>query len=169
MNSRRRISHLPRPDRQPIAVEDALERAKSRAAAGILEAVQRRLDEHPEKMRQRRETVEHPFGTIKDRMGATHFLTKTLPRVATEMASHVLGLQSHARHKHHRGPAAHGGNESIVPPLTNRPSSEFPAPRTRFSAATSADVAKRPPGRFHTTKTLTGPLSVSIDTLDSQP
>jgi transposase len=56
----------------------------------VLEAVQRRLDENPEKMRQRRETVEHPFGTIKARMGATHFLTKTLPRVATEMALHVL-------------------------------------------------------------------------------
>src|SRR6202045_4750780 len=45
----------------------------------ILDAVQGRLDEHPEKMRQRRETVEHPFGTIKARMGATHFLMKTLP------------------------------------------------------------------------------------------
>jgi transposase len=56
----------------------------------VLEAVQRRLDEHPEKMRMRRETVEHPFGTIKARMGATHFLMKTLPRVATEMALHVL-------------------------------------------------------------------------------
>ncbi len=56
----------------------------------ILEAVQPRLDEHPEKMRQRRETVEHPFGTIKARMGATHFLMKTLPKVATEMALHVL-------------------------------------------------------------------------------
>jgi hypothetical protein len=56
----------------------------------LLEAVQRRLDEHPEKMRQRRETVEHPFGTIKARMGATHFLMKTLPRLATEMALHVL-------------------------------------------------------------------------------
>ena len=56
----------------------------------LLEAVQRRLDEHPEKMRQRRETVEHPFGTIKARMGATHFLMKTLPRVAGEMALHVL-------------------------------------------------------------------------------
>jgi transposase len=56
----------------------------------VLEAVQRRLDEHPERMRQRRETVEHPFGTIKARMGATHFLMKTLPRVATEMALHVL-------------------------------------------------------------------------------
>jgi transposase len=56
----------------------------------VLEAVQRRLDEHPEKMRQRREIVEHPFGTIKARMGATHFLMKTLPKVATEMALHVL-------------------------------------------------------------------------------
>src|ERR1700730_4482856 len=56
----------------------------------VIEAVQRRLDEYPEKMRQRRETVEHPFGTIKARMGATHFLMKTLPRVAAEMALHVL-------------------------------------------------------------------------------
>ena len=56
----------------------------------VLEAVQRRLDENPRAMRWRRETVEHPFGTIKARMGATHFLMKTLPRVATEMALHVL-------------------------------------------------------------------------------
>jgi transposase len=41
-------------------------------------------------MRTRRETVEHPFGTMKMRMGATHFLMKTLPKVATEMALHVL-------------------------------------------------------------------------------
>jgi hypothetical protein len=56
----------------------------------VLEAVQRRLDEDPQAMRRRRETVEHPFGTIKARMGATHFLMKTLPRVASEMALHVL-------------------------------------------------------------------------------
>lgn len=56
----------------------------------VVEAVQRRLDENPQAMRQRRETVEHPFGTIKARMGATHFLMKTLPRVAAEMALHVL-------------------------------------------------------------------------------
>jgi transposase len=56
----------------------------------VLEAVQRRLDENPQAMRLRRETVEHPFGTIKARMGATHFLMKTLPRVASEMALHVL-------------------------------------------------------------------------------
>jgi hypothetical protein len=41
-------------------------------------------------MRVRRETVEHPFGTLKMRMAATHFLMKTLPKVATEMALHVL-------------------------------------------------------------------------------
>jgi hypothetical protein len=40
--------------------------------------------------RSRRETVEHPFGTLKMRMGATHFLMKRLPKVATEMALHVL-------------------------------------------------------------------------------
>jgi hypothetical protein len=56
----------------------------------VLEAVQRRLDENPKAMRQRRETVEHPFGTIKARMGATHFLMKTLPRVSGEMALHIL-------------------------------------------------------------------------------
>jgi len=56
----------------------------------ILEDVQQRLDEHPETMRQRRETVEHPFGTIKYWMGYTHFQMKTQKRVATEMALHVL-------------------------------------------------------------------------------
>jgi len=56
----------------------------------ILEAAQRRLDENPKAMRARRETVEHPFGTLKMRMGATHFLMKRLPKVATEMALHVL-------------------------------------------------------------------------------
>ena len=56
----------------------------------VLEEVQRRLDNNPQAMRQRRETVEHPFGTLKMRMGATHFLTKTLPKVAAEMALSVL-------------------------------------------------------------------------------
>jgi transposase len=56
----------------------------------LLDAVQRRLDANPQAMRLRRETVEHPFGTIKARMGATHFLMKTLPKVAAEMALSVL-------------------------------------------------------------------------------
>jgi hypothetical protein len=56
----------------------------------LLEAVQQRLDANPQAMRMRRETAEHPFGTLKMRMGATHFLMKTLPKVASEMALHVL-------------------------------------------------------------------------------
>src|SRR5271167_4443290 len=56
----------------------------------VLEAVQKRLDQNPRAMRLRRETAEHPFGTLKMRMGATHFLMKRLPKVATEMALHVL-------------------------------------------------------------------------------
>ena len=56
----------------------------------VLEAVQTRLDENPQSMRRRRETVEHPFGTIKARMGATHFLMKRLRNVKTETALAVL-------------------------------------------------------------------------------
>ena len=57
---------------------------------GVLDAMQKRLDRAPEKMQVRRQTVEHPFGTIKAWMGSTHFLTKTLDRVSTEMSLHVL-------------------------------------------------------------------------------
>jgi transposase len=56
----------------------------------VLETVQDRLDRNPGKMRLRRETVEHPFGTIKSWMGSTHFQMKTLKNVRTEMALHVL-------------------------------------------------------------------------------
>ena len=56
----------------------------------VLEAAQARLDRNPDMMRIRRATVEHPFGTLKAWMGSTHFLTKTLDRVSTEMSLHVL-------------------------------------------------------------------------------
>jgi transposase len=56
----------------------------------VLETVQARLDRNPDKMRVRRQTVEHPFGTIKSWMGSTHFQMKTLKHVGTEMALHVL-------------------------------------------------------------------------------
>ena len=55
-----------------------------------LEKMQRRLERNPDASRLRRQTVEHPFGTFKAWMGWTHFLTKTLPRVSTEMSLHVL-------------------------------------------------------------------------------
>jgi len=44
----------------------------------------------PDSMLIRKQTVEHPFGTIKSWMGATHFLTRRLPNVSTEMSLHVL-------------------------------------------------------------------------------
>ncbi len=56
----------------------------------VLEALEARLDKEPERMRARRETVEHPFGTIKSWMGSTHFQMRTLKRVSTEMSLHVL-------------------------------------------------------------------------------
>lgn len=56
----------------------------------VIEALQHRLDQAPQMMRVRRQTVEHPFGTLKVWMGYTHFLTKTLDRVSTEMSLHVL-------------------------------------------------------------------------------
>jgi len=56
----------------------------------VIEALEQRLDKEPERMRARRETVEHPFGTIKSWMGSTHFQMRTLPRVSTEMSLHVL-------------------------------------------------------------------------------
>ena len=56
----------------------------------VLDRAQERLDRRPDAMVVRRSTVEHPFGTIKAWMGATHFKMKTLEHVATEMALHVL-------------------------------------------------------------------------------
>ena len=56
----------------------------------VLDAMQDRLERQPEAMRLRRQTVEHPFGTLKAWMGSTHFLTKRLPGVSTEMSLNVL-------------------------------------------------------------------------------
>ena len=57
---------------------------------GVLDAMQRGLDVQPDAMRLRRQTAEHPFGTLKAWMGAAHFLTRTMKRVSTEMSLHVL-------------------------------------------------------------------------------
>jgi len=56
----------------------------------ILDKVEARITKEPKKMASRRNTVEHPFGTIKIWMGYTHFQMKTLDRVSTEMSLHVL-------------------------------------------------------------------------------
>jgi len=56
----------------------------------VIEAMQDRLDRRPKAMRERRATVEHPFGTLKAWMGAAHFRTRSLERVSTEFSLHVL-------------------------------------------------------------------------------
>lgn len=56
----------------------------------VLERVQQRLDKDPAQLAVRSMTVEHPYGTIKSWMGATHFKMRRLRNVATEMALHVL-------------------------------------------------------------------------------
>src|SRR5216683_2361029 len=69
---------------------DKLKRVKRWEHEDVLDAMQARLDQMPDAMLVRRQTVEHPFGTIKAWMGSTHFLTRTLKRVSTEMSLHVL-------------------------------------------------------------------------------
>jgi len=56
----------------------------------VVERTAARLNQKPDAMQIRRATVEHPYGTLKCWMGATHFLTKTLDHVSTEMSLHVL-------------------------------------------------------------------------------
>jgi transposase len=69
---------------------DKLKRLKRWQHEDVLEKMQARLDRMPNAMGVRRQTVEHPFGTLKSWMGSTHFLTRTLEKVRTEMSLHVL-------------------------------------------------------------------------------
>ena len=57
---------------------------------GQLDQMDELMASMPDSMLIRKQTVEHPFGTIKSWMGSTHFLTKRLPNVSTEMSLHVL-------------------------------------------------------------------------------
>src|SRR5207245_11016258 len=67
-----------------------LRRLKRWENEDVLDRMQDRLDRMPDAMGVRRQTVEHPFGTLKAWMGATHFLTRTLDKVRTEISLHVL-------------------------------------------------------------------------------
>ncbi len=75
---------------KPRGTPDKHKRVKRWEHEGVLDQMQARLDRMPEAMAIRRQTVEHPFGTIKAWMGSTHFLMKTLEKVKTEMSLHVL-------------------------------------------------------------------------------
>jgi len=56
----------------------------------VMDAVQQRLERERDAMKVRRRTIEHVFGTLKHWMGSTHFLTRRLVNVGTEMSLHVL-------------------------------------------------------------------------------
>jgi len=75
---------------KPRCTAEKVKRVKRWKHEGVLDAMQAMLDRMPDAMGVRRQTVEHPFGTIKAWMGSTHFLTRTLKRVSTEMSLHVL-------------------------------------------------------------------------------
>ena len=140
----------------------------------VLEAVQRRLDENPQAVRTRRETVVHPFGSIKARMGATHFLTRQLKNVKTEMALSVLAYNltrvmniigirpliqampawtrpSLIAKRFAYGPQRAPWRHKIDLTLKNRILANLPAPSSGFANGTLKSSLLQ---RFHTTKTL---------------
>jgi len=75
---------------KPRCTAENVKRVKRWKHEGVLDAMQDRLDRMPQAMGVRRQTVEHPFGTLKAWMGAAHFLTRTLDKVRAEMSLHVL-------------------------------------------------------------------------------
>src|SRR5271168_4219313 len=75
---------------KPRCTPDKVKRLKRWEHESVLDTMQARLDHMPEAMTIRRQTVEHPFGTLKAWMGSTHFLTRTLEKVKTEMSLQVL-------------------------------------------------------------------------------
>lgn len=75
---------------KPRCTPEPYKRVKRWKHAKVLDDMQARLERMPDAMRIRRQTVEHPFGTIKAWMGQSHFLTRTLKNVKTEMSLHIL-------------------------------------------------------------------------------
>jgi transposase len=75
---------------KPRCTSDKFKQIKRWKHDDVLDAMQARLERMPNAMTIRRRTAEHPFGTIKAWMGATHFLTKTLAKVRTEMSLNVM-------------------------------------------------------------------------------
>ena len=75
---------------KPQCTPDKLKRFRRWQHEAVLDRMQARLDHMPGAMGVRRQTVEHPFGTLKSWMGSTHFLTRTIEKVRTEMSLHVL-------------------------------------------------------------------------------
>src|SRR5215831_3573914 len=80
----------PRGEHAPAAPRLMPQRSIKRFLEDVLDKMQDQLDRRPDAMGVRRQIVEHSFGTLKAWMGATHFLTRTLDKVRTEMSLHVL-------------------------------------------------------------------------------
>jgi hypothetical protein len=99
----------------------------------VLEAVQARLDRNPDKMRLRRQPVEHPFGRIKSWMGSTHFQMKTLKQRKHRNGATRSGLQ-------HETGDAHSGRWRI--------DGSNPGIRSTAQAPAAPGHLKHP--RFHT-------------------
>src|SRR3954451_11025799 len=95
-----------------------------------------------EKMRRRCQTVEHPFGTIKARRSKP-LLDEDAATGCRRDGTSCAGLQSHARHEHHRYPTAHGGDEGIVADM--RPSAREQPPKTADIRIRRAATSKKPP------------------------
>ena len=91
--------------------------------------MQARLDRMPEAMGVRRQTVEHPFGTLKAWMGATHFLTKALDKVRTEMSLHVLAYNLKRMITIFGVGPLMGGDPNLIVSLKPDAPADLPAPR----------------------------------------
>ena len=101
---------------KPRCTPDKLKRIKRWQHEGVLDKMQARLDRMPDAMGVRRQTVEHPFGTLKSWMGSTHFLTRTLEKVRTEMSLHVLAYNHEANDPDLRRRTADGGDQGLIKP-----------------------------------------------------
>lgn len=75
---------------KPQCTPSTNRRVKRWEHEAVLEEMQHRLNHAPDMMRVRKRTVEHPFGTLKQWMGSTHFLTRRLAGVSMEMSLNVL-------------------------------------------------------------------------------
>ena len=86
----RNLTACPTCTLKPRCTLDKVKRVKRWEHEDVLDKMHAKLDRMPNAMSVRRQTVEHPFGTLKAWMGSTHFLTRTLAKVQTEMSLHVL-------------------------------------------------------------------------------
>ena len=121
---------------KPRCTPDKVKRLKRWEHESVLDKMQARLDHMPEAMTIRRQTVEHPFGTLKAWMGSTHFLTRTLEKVKTEMSLQVLAYNMEAHDQYLRRQPADAGDRGLTARACRReptPCRATPASEIMFS------------------------------------